>query len=171
MKNLTIVCAVMLLLPFLLGYIQRGSGDKSQATITYYRYFVFINVILSAIFVAGRLFFMGPEAAAVSGWTYSPIFHLYGIAVISMALLGLFTVFKRDRLMLASAMCWSYFLVLSSVSHLYQVYAHQIKNVDTIYVHVIYNAIVVLILMRFYSKINRQFKQQEATFIDKASLA
>ena len=161
MKNLAIVCAVLLVLPFILGYIQRGSRKGVSVTITYFRYFVFINVIFSALFVAGRMFFVGPEAAVISGWTYSPIFHLYGIAVASMALMGLFTVFKRDRIMLASAICWSYFLVLSSASHLYQVYMHQIKDVSIILVHVGYNVLVVLILLIFMSKLNRYFCAQK----------
>ncbi len=160
MKNLAIICAVLLVLPFLLGYIQRGSRKGISVTITYFRYFVFINVIFSALFVAGRMFFVGPEAAAISGWTYSPIFHLYGIAVASMALMGLFTLFKRDRIMLASAICWTYFLVLSSISHLYQVYTHQIKDVNIILVHVGFNVLVVLILLIFMSKLNRHFRAQ-----------
>ena len=161
MKNLAAVCIVLLLLPFVLGYIQRGSKKGIHVVVTYYRYFVFINVILSAIFVSSRMFFYGPEAAAISGWTYSPIFHLYGIALLSMALMGLFTVFKDGRIMLAPAMCWSYFLVLSSISHVYQVYVHAIKDVSIILVHVGYNILVVLVLLRFMSILNRHFRQQK----------
>ena len=163
MKNLVIVCSVLLILPFILGYIQCGFRKGMHVTIAYYRYFVFINVILSAVFVASRIFIEGPEAAAVSGWTYSPIFHLYSIALTSIALMGLFTLFKDDRIILASAMCWSYFLVLSSISHLYQIEMHQIKDVRIILVHVVYNFLVTLILWRFIRKINRYFKLQKVS--------
>ena len=134
--------------------------------LVYFRYFAFINVILSAVFVASRIFIEGPEAAAVSGWTFSPIFHLYSIALLSIALMGLFTLFKNDRIMLASAMCWCYFLVLSSVSHLYQVEMHQIKDVRIILVHVGYNVLVTLVLLRFIAKINRHFQRQSANQVN-----
>ena len=98
MKNLAIVCSVLLILPFVLGYIQCGFRKGIQVMVAYYRYFAFINVILSAVFVASRIFIEGPEAAAVSGWTFSPIFHLYSIALLSIALMGLFTLFKNDRI-------------------------------------------------------------------------
>lgn len=161
MKNLAIVCAILLVLPFLLAYIQNGSRKGIQVTISYYRYFAFFNVILSAIFVGGRIFFEGRSAGAVSGWAFSPIFYSYALALFSIALTGLFTVFCNGRIMLAASMCWSYFLVLSSALHVFQVQMHQIKDVSIILVHVAYNILVVLVLLRFIAKINRYYRSQQ----------
>ncbi len=160
MKNLAAVCAVLVALPFLLGYIHVGSKKNFRSTIIYYRYFAFINIVLSAFFVAGRMFMVGPEAAAISGWAYSPVFHLYGIALLSVALMGLLTLFKRERIMVAPAMCWSIFLVISSMAHLYQINLHEIKDVNIILVHVVYNFVVTIILWRYVSVINRHFRAQ-----------
>jgi len=171
MKNLAAVCAVLIILPFLLGYIHAGSKKGFQSTVLYYRYFVFINVVFSALFVAGRMFLAGPEAAAISGWAYSPVFQLYGIALLSMALMGLFTVLKQERIMLAPAICWSIFLMLSSISHLYQVYFHAIKDVNIILVHVTYNIVVSGILARYIFVISRRFRCQRVAQTEGAAKA
>ena len=160
MTNLIAICAVLVILPFLLAYIHVGAKKGMHITVKYYRYFAFFNVVLSAIFVASRMFLVGPKAAAISGWAYSPIFHLYGIALLSIALMALVTLFRNERMMLAPAICWTFFLVLSSVSHLLQVQAHEIKDVQIILVHVGYNAIVSLILWRFIAVINRHYRTQ-----------
>jgi hypothetical protein len=157
MKELAIICAVLMVLPFVLGYIQRGVSKEMATTITYYRYFVCINVIFSALFVAVRMFLQGPQAAASSGWAYSPVFHLYGVALLSVALMSCFTLFKQERIMVAPAMCWSFFLVLSSITHIYQIMAHDIKGIGIIWVHIIYNIAVTFFLQRFIVKINRHF--------------
>jgi len=171
MKNLAAVCIVLISLPFVLGYIHAGSKQGFQSTVLYYRYFVFFNMVFSAIFVAGRMFMVGPEAAAISGWAYSPVFHLYGVALLSMALMGLFTVFKPDRIMLAPAMCWSIFLILSSISHLYQIYSHAIKDVNIILLHVTYNIVVTGILARYIFVISRRFSCQRAAQSEEAAKA
>jgi len=161
MMNLAAVCGVLVILPFLLGYIHTGSKSGFHVTRIYYRYFAFINIVVSAFFVAGRMFLVGPKAAAISGWAYSPVFHLYGIALLSIGLMGLWALFKQDRMMIVPAVCWSIFLVLSSVSHLYQVDMHQIKDVSIILVHVAYNLAVAIVLMRFVSKINHHYRDNE----------
>lgn len=161
MKNLAIVCLALLILPFILGYIQCGVRKTIVSAVCYYRYFSFMNVILAAVFVSGRMFFAGEsEAMTITGWSFSPIYHLYGIAILSAALLGLFTLFKNERVMLSVSIYWCFFAVLSSLSHAYQIYLHQVKQVDILVVHIVYNLVVVGILLYFIRKIYRGTRQR-----------
>ena len=149
MINLSIVCLVLLGLPFMLGYIHLGANKKTPALIIYYRYFMTFNMILAGFFVTGRLLFDGRHAAQISGWAYSPLFHLYAIAILSMVLLGLLTVYSRKIIMLAPAICWSAFLLLSMIFHVYNIIYHVINDVNIIMVHIVYNIMVSVIMLRF----------------------
>lgn len=159
MISLAIVCLILLCLPFILAYIHTIINKKMKSVITYYRYFMTFNMIISGLFVTVRMFFDGPHAASLSGWSYSPIYHLYAIAILSMVILGLLTIYNKRIIMLAPAMCWSVFLVLSSISHIYQIYYHQIKIVPVIFIHIAYNLLVSLILFRYIYIINSLFEK------------
>jgi len=162
MTNLAVVCALLLILPFLLSYIHTSFNKKVPAQLLTYRYFMTFNMILAGVFVAGRMFLAGHQAAAITGWNYSPIFHLYGIAVLSMALMGAITVYSRKIIMLSPAICWSFFLILSTISHLYQLTYHQIADVNIIYVHIIYNVLVTAIMLRYVYLFNHNPKERTA---------
>lgn len=158
MSNLIIICSILLLLPFMLSYIHVGANKKTPARFIYYRYFMTFNMILAGLFVAGRMFINGRGAAATSGWLYSPMFKLYGIAILSMVILALLTLFVRSILMIAPAIVWTVFLLLSSLSHLHQIRHHEIAVANIIIVHVIYNLTISIIMLRYVLQIMNYFK-------------
>ena len=149
MVNLAIVCSVLVVLPFLLSALHNGWRKPEEPTLVAYRYFATFNMLLAGIFVGGRMFLNGPQAAIISGWAYSPMFHLYGIALFSMSIMAFFTLYRRNAIMLAPAICWSVFLLLSTVSHVVELEHHEIGAVNIIYVHIIYNLVVSGVLLYY----------------------
>lgn len=145
MVNFAVTCLILLSLPYLLGRIHARICTNLNSTIIYYRYFVIFNMILSGIFVIGRIFINSQIDMAL---------YLYIIAVLSMLVMAILTVFLRKSIMLAPAICWSIFLILSTILHVYQVQHHDIAEVNIIYVHIIYNLIVSCILILYIFKIN-----------------
>ena len=151
MIPLTIVCVVLLVLPFIIGYFHLQSRTHAQPLTVYYRYFMLFNMLLSGFFVAARMYFDGQNAAAISGWAFTPMFSLYAVAIFSMAFMGLVTLYSNSKIMLAPAICWTVFLILSSMLHISQVVTHTISAADVavIFVHIVYNAVVSFIMLRF----------------------
>lgn len=149
MGLLSIVCVVLLLLPALLAYIHTSANKRIPSLLIHYRYFMAFNMVFSGMFVATRVMVNGHNAAAVSGWAYSPLFNLYGVAILSMSLLALFTIFSRKSIVLAPALLWSIFLTLSSITQLIQINAHVTNAVGILLVHVAYNTIVTVVMLRF----------------------
>jgi len=156
MIPVSVTCLALLLLPFILGYIHTGINKRVQPVLIYYRYFMTLNMIIAGLFVTSRLFIQGEQAAQISGWAYSPIFHLYALAVLSMVIMGFMTVYSRKIIMIAPAICWSVFLILSTISYIYQLTQHLIADVNIISVHIVYSLLVSLIMLRFISKLTRR---------------
>lgn len=160
MIGLSVICGILLILPFGLAFIHSCVNKRLMPPLLYYRYFMTFNMILASLFVTGRMFFDGPHAAAINGWAYSPVYNLYGVAIFSMAILALLTVYSRRIIMLAPAICWSAFLILSTVCHLYQLNHNHVYAVQAIYVHIIYNILVSLIMLRMVHRINTMFRRK-----------
>ncbi len=160
MINLAVVCVVLLILPFLLGYIHTGINKKTKPVLIYYRYFMSFNMLLAALFVAARMILIGPQAAQISGWVYSPVFHLYGIAILSMAVMAAVSLYQNNRIILAPLICWLTFLVLSTFSHVYEITRHNIADINIMYVHIAYYFITSVIMLRFLYLLKKNFKER-----------
>ena len=169
MEILAVVCLILLVMPFLLGYIHTSANKRTPATVLYYRYFVAFNLMFSGLFVTTRMFVNGPAAAAVSGWAYSPIFQLYGVAILSMVILGLVAVLSRKSIMLAPGILWATFLILSSLLFIEQISQHQIAAMDIILVHIVYSLIVAGCLLRFVVKLRPFIRESRAASAEVAT--
>jgi len=158
MLKLSIINAVFLLLPFILGYIHQKGVKNERSAIIFYRYFMFFNMLLSGLFVAGRMIFDGRNAAAISGWSYNPLFILYGLAVLSMVLMGFFTLFSRTCLMLAPAILWTAFLITSAIAHVIEISMGRIADVGIIMVHISFDIVIVIVMLRFLFSLRGNFE-------------
>lgn len=112
-------------------------------------------MILAGAFVAGRMFFGGVQAAQIAGWAFSPIFHLYAIAVFSMVVLGAVSLFSRSSLLLAPAIIWSVFLLLSAITEIVEIQKHLLADVNIIILHIAYNSITVILMLFFMALLRR----------------
>lgn len=147
--SMAVILSIFIVLPFLLAYVHTSINKTIAFTLLSYRYFIIVNIVLAGLFVAGRMFLDGQTAAQVSGWSYSPVFHLYGIAILSIAIAALITVFCKSNAKLVPALIWTIFVVLSSVSHIYNLTRHMIEDSHIIVLHIIYNSVVAIALI-FY---------------------
>lgn len=137
------LCAAMLILPFLLGYAHMRMRHKLwQRDLIYYRYFVCFNVIFASLVVAGRVFLESQQVPDIEG----TIYDFYAIAVLSMMITALFTLFARHQLMFAAAANWIAFVVLSTLMHLVLIGMQEDGDVGLAWVHVMYNLCVITIL-------------------------
>lgn len=161
MISLSIVCLVLLLLPFLLGYIHQGVTKRVPAMILYYRYFMLCNMVLAGLFVSARMFFDGQTAAQTSGWAFSPLYHLYAIAVLSMVVLALVTLFSRKSIMLAPAILWSAFLLLSVVANAFEIARGAITIPGIMVVHIIYGFAASIIMLSYAAAVNNLLKGKQ----------
>lgn len=144
-----IIFALFLVPPFLLAYVHSRFSKTRPAIFLYYRYFMFFNMVFGGFFVALRMLFDGAEEAQLSGWQFSPVFYLYGVSLLSMSLMGVFTLFARSRLMLAPAILWSIFVFLTLLMNLIGM-LHQALSLDAFMViHMLYNFITLVIMLYF----------------------
>lgn len=149
MTNLLFTLAVLFFIPFLLGYIHVGINKKTNPALIYYRYFITFNIIIAGIFVTIGMFVEGAEISQASGAAYNPIFQLYAISILSMVLMSAITAFSRQIIMLAPAICWFVFLLLSTIVHIYQISQHVLLDTNIVWAHIVYNLLVLIILLRF----------------------
>lgn len=154
-QALIIVCVLFLLLPFILGYVHTSASHRTPKALLYYRYFMLFNMIFAGLIVALRILFTGPKAALDTGWSYSPMFQLYGVAVLSMVIMGIVTVFSRNILALAPAILWFTFLLLATILNIEEIVHHIIQNVTTMTIHIGYNIIVCIILGLFFFRLKK----------------
>lgn len=152
------LCFMMLFLPFLAGYIHlKIKGNLVRSSLVYYRYFVFLNVIFASVVVAARVFLESQQVPEVE----SSIYDFYAIAVLSIMITALFTLFSRHQLMLASAVNWIAFVVLSTIMHFVLLGMQEDGDTGIAWVHIIYNIIVVFILFALMARVKRTFKRVE----------
>lgn len=149
MWTMAIIDLILLILPFILGAIHIQMTKHVNPVVVYYRYFLFFNLVLAGGFVALRMLFAAHNVATQSGFMDTPMIGDFGVAILSIVLTGLFTMFVRGRLNLAGGIVWVIFLILSSLIHIYQLSYHEIKYTDLITIHIIWNVVVAVILLIF----------------------
>lgn len=159
MINLILILSTLIVLPILLGYVHSSINKRVPAAIIIYRYFVFFNVVIAGLFVASRMFFNGTQAAQIAGWAYSPMFHSYSLAILSMTILALLTIFTRSHLILAPAICWSIFLLLSTIWHFYLLRHHGVSDMSIMYVHSVYDLISAVVMAGFIHPIYKIYQR------------
>jgi len=147
----------MLILPFLIGFVHLKLKNKTHPNIIYYRYFIIFNVVMVGIFVAARVFMESQEVPEVE----SSIYDFYAIALISMIIMALITLFSRHQLMLAPALCWVIFMLLSTMMHLIRVSTQNETDLNVLWIHVAYNAIVTLMLIVFVWRVKKTLKSDD----------
>src|SRR3990167_4474820 len=144
MTKFSELCLAMLLLPFMAGFIHlKIKGHTARSSLVYYRYFVFLNVIFASVVVAARVFLESQQVPEVE----SNIYDFYAIAVLSIMITALFTLFSRHQLMLASAVNWIAFILLSTVMHFVLIGMQEDGKANLAWVHVGYNMVVVMVLL------------------------
>lgn len=156
MLVLAAVSLMMLILPYMFGYAHTRYKTGVDVHKINYRYFVVFNIIIAGLFVTGRILMMSQQVPAAE----SSIYVAYAIAILSMMSLAVISLFSRTHLMLAPAIVWSLFLAMSSVTHLWQIMTHAKANANVLWVHIIYNAIVINILLRFLRLLAKTEPQQ-----------
>jgi len=144
MVSLDLILVAFFILPFLLAFVHTRFFHREEGALVYYRYFAFANISVAGAIVAGRMLRMGHDSA---------IFQLYGLAIFSMVLLSILTLFRRDSLRLASALVWAIFILMSSVSHGLQIWHHVATGVHALLTHVIYNVLVACVLFYYYFRL------------------
>lgn len=144
-----LIFVFLLLFPFLLGFLHVRVSQRVKPTLIYYRYFMTFNMILAAILVAIRMLFDGPAEAQLLSWDFSPIFYWYGISLMSMALMGVFTLFSRRSILLAPAILWAIFLTLFIITSLVGFAFHTLEASNMVIAHLSYNFITVIIMLYF----------------------
>lgn len=150
------LCLAMLLLPFVLGYAHiRMRRVTEQTALVYYRYFVCFNVIFASLVVAGRVFLESQQVPEIE----ASIYDFYAIAVLSIMITALFTLFSRHQLMLASAVSWIAFVILSTLMHFVLIGMQEDGDVSLAWVHVGYNVLVVVILSMLMLRVKRTFQE------------
>ncbi len=154
-QALIIVCILFLLLPFILGYVHTSATHRVPKVLLYYRYFMLFNMIFAGLIVALRILFTGPKAALDTGWSYSPMYQLYGVAILSMVVMGIVTTFSRTILAIAPAILWFTFLFLATILNIEEITHHIIQNVATMTIHIGYNMLVCIILGLFFFKLKK----------------
>lgn len=160
------LCLAMLTLPFLLSYIHlKIKGDYAKSSLVYYRYFVFFNVIFASLVVAARVFLESQQVPEIE----SNVYDFYAITVLSIMIAALFTLFARHQLMLASAINWIAFIILSTAMHFVLMGMQEDGNVKIAWVHVIYNMIVVLVLFALMARVKRTFKRENIHDVQQAT--
>lgn len=143
------IFALFLIPPFVLGFFHARVNKEIPAILIYYRYFMTFNVIFGGIFVAARMFLDGPAEAQSVSWEFSPMFYLYGAALLSMALMGAFTLFSRHSLLMAPAILWTIFLSLATTVNLIGLVHHTIEANSLVIAHMIFNALTIMIMLGF----------------------
>jgi hypothetical protein len=144
-----LVFAFLLLFPFLLGFLHVRVNHRVKPALIYYRYFMTFNMILSSILVSVRMLFDGPAEAQLLSWDFSPIFYWYGVSLLSMALMGVFTLFSRRSIFLAPAILWAVFLMLSIITSFMGFTFHTLDASNIVIAHQFYNLISVFIMLYF----------------------
>lgn len=162
MLKLSITCAILLIIPFVFAYLHSRKNPRILTILLYYRYFMIFNMIIAGLFVTSRMFFDGPHAAEISGWAYSPIYRLYAASVFSMVIMAMLCIFSRRIILLAPAICWSAFLLLSTMLHIHELDRHLTNAIYSIYVHIAYNLLVVFITLTMAHRLNSLFRRQIA---------
>lgn len=143
------IFALFIIFPFLLGFCHTRMSKQVPAILIYYRYFMSFNMVLAAVFVAFRMLLDGPGEAQLASWEFSPMFYLYGVALISMALMGAFTLFSRQSILKAPAILWAIFLALSTAVNALELLQGMIELNMIFIVHMAYNLITVGIILIF----------------------
>lgn len=118
-----IIHLVYLILPLLLAYLHfrvKKQHDGANCWELTHQYFMFFNVVLKGFPIAIGMIFFGKESAEFNGWAYSPLFIEYGIAVFSLACLGIFALFIKGSFRSAASLGFAIFLLLAAISHLLQ---------------------------------------------------
>lgn len=159
MTELFTIYGLLLVAPFLLGYIHQRQDQSTRAIVVYYRYFMFFNMIIAGLFVAAQVFMSAMQAGALFMWTYHTAFNLYGLAILSMVLMGAFTIFSRKKTMLAPAICWSLFLLLSTVPQITQITQHKVVNTDILMLQATDNLIVAVMMLGFLYLLKHYFRE------------
>ncbi len=162
--KLLFINLLLLALPFLFASVQQRLYPSNISLLVYYRYFVFFNVILVGFFLVGRLFFRGPQDAAAMGWAYTPLYTQYALTILSIVIMALVTLFSRGSLNLAAAICWSIFLLFSVVMHLFEWHHGALKLTPIILVHLVFDSIVALILLRFVFLLKNASRKQRFSY-------
>ncbi|MCP4474267.1 MAG: hypothetical protein GY821_06825 [Gammaproteobacteria bacterium] len=150
---LIIVFIILILLPFLLAALHNRI-TKAALTIRYINYFIFIDVFIwGCLFTGVRTLIHGEGIAVDIGWNYSPIFVQYSIAVIALGLPGLFAPFADNKFKAAVCLSYGTFVLLSSISHIYEIGIHAIANVAGIWILISYYMItaIILLFMTYFS--------------------
>ncbi len=143
------VFALFLVPPFLLAFFHARVNKKVPGILIYYRYFMSFNMIFAALFVAVRMLLDAPSEAQLVGWDFSPMFYLYGIALLSMALMGALTVFSRHSILMAPAILWTIFLTLSILTNLVELVQHSITANNLVVVNMLYDVVTIVIMLCF----------------------
>lgn len=150
------LCLAMLIVPFILGYAHvRWRDCEEQSALVYYRYFVCFNVIFASLVVAGRVFLESQQVPEIE----ASIYDFYAIAVLSIMITALFTLFSKHQLMLASAVSWIAFVILSTLMHFVLIGMQEDGDVSLAWVHVGYNILVVAILAMLMLRVKRSLKE------------
>ena len=150
MEILAIICAAFLVVPFVLGYLHTTFREhRTPVLLIYFRYFMLFNMVIAGFIVAMRILFSGPDAARDTGWLFSPMFQLYAVAILSMAVMGVLTVFSRTPLVLAAPVLWLTILVLATILHAEEIAKGLVNNVNEMYVHIGYAILVCGIMLYF----------------------
>lgn len=157
MPMLALILAAFLVLPVFLGHVHTRFSRRTPPLLLYFRYFMLFNMLIAGIIVALRVLYDGPQAAVLSGWAYSPVFQLYGIAILSMIVMGILTIFSRKPIMLAAPILWLTFLILATILHAEEIAEQIVRNVAIIYVHIGYNLLVCAALILFILKLKHRF--------------
>lgn len=159
MTELLTIYGLLLVSPFLLGYIHQRQNNELQPVVVYYRYFMFFNMIIAGLFVAAQVFMAAKETGTLLMWAYHSAFDLYGIAILSMVFMGVLTVFSRKKIMLAPAICWSVFLLLSTLSQVVQITEHKIANTHETTLQLANNVLVAMVLIGFLYFLKNYFRE------------
>ncbi len=113
-----------------------------------FRYVLFFNVGVYSLFSAYGHVFMGPQIANEISWPAgSPFQFEIGIANLSYGVLGILSLWLRDRFWQATVFGWSIFLLGAFVGHMIQAYTTGNKAPYNFGIFVWFNDLFLPVLM------------------------
>ncbi|MBX9705072.1 MAG: hypothetical protein K5Q00_02365 [Gammaproteobacteria bacterium] len=141
---------ISILLPFALAVLHRKVNPRHvHLKRLMFGYFLFFNVFLKGVPIGIAAVFDGHKMATDNHWAYNPMISQYGIALISLGLLGLGGSFLRGGFRMAAAVGFASFSFLAAVLHITQLFEGLAPAVENVYVLIIFDLLTALILLYF----------------------
>ena len=130
---ISIVAIVSLVLPCVLGYFHARISGLGKNSLLIYRYFALFNIVLAGLSIVVRV---------LMKHYLDPVYDMITAAILSMIFFTLVTLWRKDILMLAPALLWSFFVLLGAIFHIQELLHHVVDAWSILLVHILYDVFV-----------------------------